>query len=36
MRLQWTGIGKKSIDDNTVCAEMGLGKDFYESYDYSS
>lgn len=36
MRLQWTGIGRKSIDDNTVCAEMGLGKDFYESYDYSS
>ena len=35
MRLQWTGIGQKSIDDNEICGEMGLGKEFYESYDYS-
>ncbi|KAJ4356444.1 uncharacterized protein N0V89_004477 [Didymosphaeria variabile] len=35
MRLQWSGLGKVLIDDDSVeCEELGLGKDFYEVYNY--
>lgn len=36
-RLQWTGLGSVSIDDGSIgCEELGLGKDFYENFDYEA
>ncbi|KAF2004660.1 alpha/beta-hydrolase [Amniculicola lignicola CBS 123094] len=37
MRLQWGGIGIfPSESDQVGCSEIGLGKDFYENFDYGS
>ena len=37
MRLQWSGIGPFPLDSEQVgCSELGLKKDFYESFDYGA
>lgn len=35
MRLQWSGLGLDNADKDVLCCkELGLGRDFYETFDY--
>jgi carboxylesterase type B len=35
MRLQWSGLGWRDASEDAIgCEELGLGREFYEDYDY--